>query len=162
MFMRNTMYHSQLKNIHQTRGWLKMESHDLLEKLILLKRSMNKIYRRIGRQQMGRTDLIVLMLTGENNEISPGKLSELTGFSKSLITISITNLENAGLIRRKRGMDRRRIRIVMTKKGMEKYGRIRDRMDKNFEGLISRLSKEEIETLSSCMDRIINIIEKID
>jgi len=139
-----------------------MESHDLLEKLILLKRSMNKIYRRIGRQQMGRTDLIVLMLTGENNEISPGKLSELTGFSKSLITISITNLENAGLIRRKRGMDRRRIRIVMTKKGMEKYGRIRDRMDKNFEGLISRLSKEEIETLSSCMDRIINIIEKID
>lgn len=139
-----------------------MESHDLLEKLILLKRSMNKIYRRIGRQQMGRTDLIVLMLTGENNEISPGKLSELTGFSKSLITISITNLENAGLIRRKRGMDRRRIRIVMTKKGIEKYGRIRDRMDKNFEGLISRLSKEEIETLSSCMDRIINIIEKID
>lgn len=139
-----------------------MESHDLLEKLILLKRSMNKIYRRIGRQQMGRTDLIVLMLTGENNEISPGRLSELTGFSNSLITISITNLENAGLIRRKRGMDRRRIRIVMTKKGMEKYGKIRERMDKNFEGLISKLSKEEIESLSSCMDRIINIIEKIE
>jgi len=139
-----------------------MESHELLEKLIHLKRSMGNIYSRIGISgSIGRTDLIILMLIGENKEISPGRLSEITGFSKSLITISLTNLENAGLIKRKRGTDRRKIEIVMTKKGMEKFNRIREKIDKNFEELISNLTNEEKESLVKCVENIISIFEKL-
>ncbi|MGC8565268.1 MAG: MarR family winged helix-turn-helix transcriptional regulator [Thermoplasmata archaeon] len=139
-----------------------MENHELLEKLILLKRSMGIIYRNICiGGSLSKTDLIILMLIGENNDISPGKLSKMTGFSKSMITISITNLENAGMIKRKRGKDRRKIEIVMTKKGLEKYEKIKEKTDKNFENLISKLTIDEKEDLLSCIERITGIIEKL-
>ncbi|MDP8012365.1 MAG: MarR family winged helix-turn-helix transcriptional regulator [Thermoplasmata archaeon] len=139
-----------------------MENHEILEKIIQLKRNLGRIYGSVKlKTSLNRTELIIFMIIGENNGISPGKLSNLTGFSKSLITISITNLENAGLIKRKRASDRRKIEIEITKKGMEKFLKIKDNVDKNFNNMISKLSKEEIESLSQCLDKMLSIIEKL-
>ncbi|MGC8662858.1 MAG: MarR family winged helix-turn-helix transcriptional regulator [Thermoplasmata archaeon] len=139
-----------------------MENHELLENIVNLKRNLNRIYGTLGiKSSMNRTDLILLMIIGENNGISPGRLSEITGFSKSLITISITDLEKAGLIKRKRATDRRKIEIEMTKKGFQKCSKIKENVDKNFEKIISKLNEEEKESLSLCIEKIANIITKL-
>lgn len=139
-----------------------MENHELFERMILLKKVLSRINRSMGMgRSLGRTDLIILMIIAENNKISPSKLSNITGFSKSLITMSLTNLEELNLIKRKRGKDRRKIEIEMTKKGMEKYEKIKNRFDKNFDKMFSKLNEEEKKTLISCIDKVIKIIEKI-
>ncbi len=140
-----------------------MEVNNLIEKYFKVKKIMAIIHRSAALEDndMTLTDAVVFLKINSENEMTLGKLSELTGFSNTLITFTVDSLESKGLVTRSRGKDRRTILVTVTDKGKEKYNTMKDSFNKNFSKLFSRLSEEELERLMKDFDDIIEIMEKV-
>ncbi|MGC8546412.1 MAG: MarR family winged helix-turn-helix transcriptional regulator [Thermoplasmata archaeon] len=140
-----------------------MEVNNLIEKYFKVKKIMAMIHRSVALEDsdMTLTDAVVFLKINTENEMTLGKLSELTGFSNTLITFTVDSLESKGLVSRTRGKDRRTILVTVTEKGREKYSTMKDSFNRNFSKLFSKLSDDEIERLMSDFDDIISIMEKV-
>ncbi len=140
-----------------------MEVNELIDKYFKVKKMMALIhkYAAMDDREMSLTDAVVFLKINSEKEMTLGKLSELTGFSNTLITFTVDSLESKGLVTRTRGKDRRTILVSITDKGKEKYNTMRDSFNKNFSKLFEKLSEQEINRLSEDFDDIIKIMNKV-
>jgi len=140
-----------------------MEVNELIDKYFKVKKTMALIhkYAAMDDREMSLTDAVVFLKINSEKEMTLGKLSELTGFSNTLITFTVDSLESKGLVTRTRGKDRRTILVSITDKGKEKYNTMRDSFNKNFNKLFEKLSEQEINRLSEDFDDIIRIMNKV-
>lgn len=140
-----------------------MEVNDLIGKYFRLKKIIASIHRAaaLSENDMSLTDAVVFMKINGKDEITLGRLSELTGFSNTLITFTVDTLESKGLVVRKRGKDRRTITVTLTEKGYQKYSSMKDSFTKSFGDLFSKLTDEEAERLMKDFDEIISILNKV-
>lgn len=140
-----------------------MEVNDLIAKYFRLKKIMASIHRTaaLSENDMSLTDAVVFLKINSENDMTLGRLSELTGFSNTLITFTVDSLESKGLVIRKRGKDRRTITVQLTEKGHQKYNSMKDSFTNTVGDLFSKLTKEETERLMNDFDDMISILDKI-
>ncbi|MEM4039995.1 MAG: helix-turn-helix domain-containing protein, partial [Thermoplasmata archaeon] len=80
-----------------------MEINEVMEKFLLLKKIMGNIIRKIEiYEDLSISEIFILLKISDELNPTLTRLSELTGFSNSLITFAIDNFEEKGLVRRKK------------------------------------------------------------
>ena len=85
-----------------------------------------------------------------------GQIADETGTAPSTVSVSIKRMEKAGFVKRRTSKtDGRITEIYLTEKGNAVPDNIRRKMDAEEKILTNGLSKEEINTLSDLLDKII-------
>jgi DNA-binding MarR family transcriptional regulator len=78
-----------------------------------------------GRFGLNSTDIKALDLARAEENLTAGRLAEVTGLSTSAVTALLDRLEKAGFVERRRDpSDRRRVFVVSTGRHEEELGRI--------------------------------------
>lgn len=139
-----------------------MSQNEIFEKIFKIKKEINRIYKLLdpGINNMNYTNTIILMKIPDSG-ITMTKLSELTGFSTTLITFTVNDLEKQGLVERKKGSDRRNNIVVLSDKGKGIKEDIIKIVSLKKEELIKKLDDQEKLELNSLLDRISEILEKL-
>ncbi len=105
----------------------------------------------------------ILFALWQNDNISIRELSLKTQLTKSTLTTMLDRLENAGFLNRKKGKDRRIVKVKLSEKSknlQKKYGDISKKMTEVFYGM---LTEEEIDEFEDYLRRILdNLIKAKD
>ncbi|MGC8610002.1 MAG: MarR family winged helix-turn-helix transcriptional regulator [Thermoplasmata archaeon] len=126
-----------------------------IDQIIELKKSLNDIYKNIiPKNVMNKTEIIFLLKINEENKITPTKLSKLTGFSKSMVTMTLENLEKNNMIKKIKGNDKRVTYIILTEKGKKYSENIVNEIKNNLGKLIKKVPKNELEEFTKCIEKM--------
>ncbi len=140
-----------------------MEVNEIMKKFFLLKRIMGNIMRKMEMgSELSISEVSILLKISEEPGLSLSRLSELTGFSNSLITFAIDALEEKGLVMRIKGRDRRIFYVELTDQGREKCASIRKEMSERFMKVFSKVQGEDLSILDQTLDKMIKIMQKIE
>jgi len=105
----------------------------------------------------------ILFALWQNDNISIRELSLKTQLTKSTLTTMLDRLENAGFLKRKKGKDRRIIKVKLSEKSknlQKKYLEVSKKMTEVFYGT---LTEEEIDEFEDYLRRILdNLIKAKD
>ena len=105
----------------------------------------------------------ILFALWQNDNISIRELSLKTQLTKSTLTTMLDRLENAGFLNRKKGKDRRIVKVKLSEKSknlQKKYGDVSKKMTEVFYGT---LTEEEIDEFEDYLRRILdNLIKAKD
>ncbi|MBA7621264.1 hypothetical protein ES703_28623 [subsurface metagenome] len=105
----------------------------------------------------------ILFALWQNDNISIRELSLKTQLTKSTLTTMLDRLENAGFLNRKKGKDRRIVKVKLSEKSknlQKKYGDVSKKMIEVFYGT---LTEEEIDEFEDYLRRILdNLIKAKD
>jgi len=105
----------------------------------------------------------ILFALWQNDNISIRELSLKTQLTKSTLTSMLDRLENAGFLKRKKGKDRRIIKVKLSEKSenlQKKYVEVSKKMSEVFYGT---LTEEEIDEFEDFLRRILdNLINAKD
>lgn len=105
----------------------------------------------------------VIMYLHKNGPTSVSDIANFLGISRPNMTPIINNLISDELVERVPDpKDRRIIRIVLTNKANDFFDRQREKIKATFSEKISVLTEEDLIELNSSLDKITDIIEKID
>lgn len=139
------------------------EENEIIDRFFRLKKMISLIYRSIPALEydISLSDVVVFLRIEKEEEMTLGKLSELTGFSNTLITFTIDSLEKKGLVTRSRGKDRRIVLVTLTERGKDISALLRREIVQKFNALFSKLSREEMENMISSLDEMLRILPKI-
>ncbi len=139
------------------------EENEIIDRFFRLKKMISLIYRSIPALEydISLSDVVVFLRIEKEEEMTLGKLSELTGFSNTLITFTIDSLEKKGLVTRSRGKDRRIVLVTLTERGKDISALLRREIVQKFNALFSKLSREEMENMLSSLDEMLRILPKI-
>ncbi len=139
-------------------------NQELLEQYLSLKKSLTKLYRLAisgADYDLNHSEILMIMKLEPDRELTLSKLSEITGFSNTMVTFTVDSLEEKGLVKRIRGNDRRIYYAKLTEKGKEKYVELKERMRNRINEAFDRLSPEEKEQFSRCVNSISSLLDKI-
>ena len=141
-----------------------MDQNEILEKLIKMKKIIVKINKMLDPkiENLNYTDIFVFMKITNEEGITMTKLSEITGFSSTLITFTVDELERHNLVERKKGGDRRSTKVVLSDKGKMIKNEIRTITIEKFKNIMKNLTENEKEELIELFDKIFKILEKIE
>ncbi|MEM0245331.1 MAG: MarR family transcriptional regulator [Thermoplasmata archaeon] len=140
-----------------------MEINEVMEKFLLLKKIMGNIIRKIEiYEDLSISEIFILLKISDELNPTLTRLSELTGFSNSLITFAIDNFEEKGLVRRKKGKDRRTYYVELTDLGREKCKSLKEEITKSFMKTISAIENSDLKKLNDAFDTAIKILQKIE
>lgn len=105
----------------------------------------------------------ILFALWQNDNISIHELSLKTQLTKSTLTTMLDRLENAGFLERKKGKDRRIIKVILSEKSkniQKKYVEVSKKMTEVFYGT---LTEEEIDEFEDYLKIILdNLIKAKD
>lgn len=137
--------------------------NEIIDRFFRLKKMISLIYRSIPTLEydISLSDVVVFLRIEKEEEMTLGKLSELTGFSNTLITFTIDSLEKKGLVTRSRGKDRRIVLVTLTERGKDISALLRREIVQKFNALFSKLSQEEMESMISSLDEMLRILPKV-
>ncbi|MCL4412130.1 MAG: MarR family transcriptional regulator [Candidatus Thermoplasmatota archaeon] len=137
--------------------------NEIIDRFFRLKKMISLIYRSIPTLEydISLSDVVVFLRIEKEEEMTLGKLSELTGFSNTLITFTIDSLEKKGLVTRSRGKDRRIVLVTLTERGKDISALLRREIVQKFNALFSKLSQEEMENMISSLDEMLRILPKV-
>lgn len=111
---------------------------------------------------INKTQTNILMFINENNEKSMSEISTMTGLEKSSFTRSVDSLEEYGFITRNLpDNDRRKIKLTLTKKGVQAAEIIRNDFDSYLESLVSDFSENEKNDFFDSLTIISKYMNKI-
>ncbi|MEM0150746.1 MAG: hypothetical protein QXT18_02985, partial [Thermoplasmata archaeon] len=74
----------------------------------------------------------------------------------------IDNFEKKGLVRRKKGKDRRTYYVELTDLGREKCKSLKEEITKSFMKTISAIENSDLKKLNDAFDTAIKILQKIE
>ncbi|MEM3787283.1 MAG: hypothetical protein QXD39_01060, partial [Thermoplasmata archaeon] len=77
-------------------------------------------------------------------------------------TFAIDNFEEKGLVRRKKGKDRRTYYVELTDLGREKCKSLKEEITKSFMKTISAIENSDLKKLNDAFDTAIKILQKIE
>ena len=98
----------------------------------------------------------IIMFLKLQGSATIGQIADETGTAPSTVSVSIKRMEKAGFVKRRTSKtDGRITEIYLTEKGNAVPDNIRRKMDAEEKMLTNGLSKEEINTLSDLLDKII-------
>ena len=108
------------------------------------------------------TEIWILSTLSKNNtELTQKDLCDILKLTAPSISITLTNLENDGLIERKKSnIDSRKSIISITDKGIKKSESSKKYFIKIDEILENSITKEELEIFYKCMNQFINAMEE--
>jgi len=140
------------------------QNEELLEQYLSLKKSFTKLHKlaiSVADYDLNNAEILMIMKLEPDRELTLSKLSEVTGFSNTMVTFTVDSLEEKGLIRRIRGNDRRIYYAKLTEKGKEKYLELREKMRNKISDAFDKLKPEEKEQFSRCVETISALLDKI-
>ncbi len=133
---------------------------DPVNQILELKKSLNMLYRKIiPEEEIKKTEIIILLKINDEEKITPSRLSKLTGFSKSMITMTLVNLEKKDMIIKLKGSDRRISYIILTEKGKNYAENFIDDIKKNLSELIKKIPEKDFKDFSSCLKQMNNYLK---
>ncbi|WP_249020094.1 MarR family winged helix-turn-helix transcriptional regulator [Conexibacter sp. S30A1] len=95
-------------------------------------------------------------------ERSARELAEQTDLSASTVAQMLEHLEAAGLVRRTRSdQDRRVVLSVLTERGAELVGERQRRLDAHWRGALASFSEEELSTAAAVLERIASVFDSL-
>lgn len=98
---------------------------------------------------LGPTDLKCLDLARNEENLTAGRLAELTGLSTSAVTAALDRLEQRGFIERQRDpADRRKVIVVATGTHDGELAKAYVPVSEGFAGILDDYSEEEIEVIA--------------
>ncbi|MGC8663235.1 MAG: MarR family winged helix-turn-helix transcriptional regulator [Thermoplasmata archaeon] len=140
-----------------------MDQNEVFERLIKMKKLIIKINKMINPDidNLNTTDIFIFMKIADNEGITMTKLSEITGFSSTMITFTVDELEKLSIVERKRGNDRRSQTLTLTEKGKSLKNEIKKLTQEKFSEFMKNIGEEKKAELIKLFDRIFEIFEKI-
>jgi MarR family transcriptional regulator for hemolysin len=111
-----------------------------------------------------KNELDVMLFLYNNPEYDrAADIVALRGMTKSHVSLSVTNLENRGLLKRQEDPeDRRAVHLILSEEGHAIAEEGRECQLRFFGSLFEGLSREELLQLQSLMDRIRNNIDRME
>lgn len=135
----------------------------LLERLSSLKKLRGRILEEMDSKlgDISKTEYVLMhKICNGMESLKMSELSDSTGYSNAIITLSVDGLESKGLVKRKRGEDRRSYLVGLTKRGEEKCKEIR-RLEKESVGAIfANMSDQDLSELQEILKRLDDLIVK--
>lgn len=104
----------------------------------------------------------ILRILDQNSELTPKRIGELSGGTKSNVSQRLNNLEKKGYIKRSYALvkgDKRKIIVEITKEGRKQLEFITKRLEKAQLHLIKHFSKKEIKQHLEFFKKINSIID---
>ncbi len=99
----------------------------------------------------------IIFELAHNGPKSQNELAEQTRLSSPTVSVTLQNMERAGLVERVQDeSDLRKINVVLTEKGFEMHRKIGEKIKENDRLFFEGLSKEEIDVLQKIVTRIYN------
>ncbi|MEM0161370.1 MAG: hypothetical protein QW258_04325 [Thermoplasmata archaeon] len=139
------------------------EFDTLIEKFTLVNKLRIRIIKEIE-SYMGDinfTDYILLKkIIPAQRDLSMTEVSELTGFSNTLITFTVDNLEKKGYVFRQKGGDRRTYYIKVTDKGFATYKKLDNTVTEVLNKIFEKIEPEDLEKLKKLLSELNGIIDK--
>lgn len=141
-----------------------MDQNEILDRLIKMKKLIIKINRMLDPEieNLNYTDIFVFMKIADKEGITMTKLSEITGFSSTLITFTVDELERHKLVERKKGKDRRSIMVVLSEKGKIIKNEIKSITQEKFKNIMKNIDENDQLELIELLDRIFKILERME
>jgi len=137
-----------------------MTNPDIMDKFFKLRRAINlKMVNRLKALGFGPKQALALKCIIKYGPISSAKLAVLTLSDPAAISRSVDILVKHGLLKKGESRaDRRAWQLILTKKGKQAAGKIREVQNSITEDIFGSLSSREQRYLMSLLDRI---VEKI-
>jgi len=146
------------------RKMIKLNEFDtIIEKFTIINKLRVRIIKEIENYMadINFTDFILLKkIIREKRELSMTEISEITGFSNTLITFTVDNLEKKGYVFRQKGDDRRTYYIKVTDKGFSTYKNLEATVTEALNKIFERIEPEDLEKLKRLMSELNSIIDK--
>jgi DNA-binding MarR family transcriptional regulator len=89
------------------------------------------------------------------DDVNVGRLADVLGLTHSGAVRLVDQLEREGLLRRRRGGDRRRVEIALTSAGRGRAARARRSRDEVISATIADLGPDEVDALEALIDRLV-------
>lgn len=109
-------------------------------------------------------NVMILLSTqaGETGGLTQIELSRMMLVNRANVTSLIDRMEKAGLVKREASQDDRRYNVVkLTPKGKRKFKQVADPYHARVRTVMNALSPEEMESLTSMLDRIRKAAETV-
>ena len=108
-----------------------------------------------GEGMTPRAHCVLSKAMGE--ELTQGRLAELSGLDKTTMVATIDELERSGLAERRPGPNDRRARVIaVTPKGEDVVARGREIVDRVQQEILGELPGEEREVFVNALSRLVN------
>ena len=105
----------------------------------------------------------IILVLMNYNECAVIDIRKKVYFSKSTMTGLIDSLCEKGYVERKQGdVDRRKVKLKLTKEGRELAFLLREEIDKNYANLLNKLSEEERLTYKRSLIDLNTTLEKME
>ena len=96
----------------------------------------------------------MLVLIEANPGVTQTRLAEAVGLDRSTLVAVLDQLEERGLLERRRGVDRRTNGLWLTRRGKSLVARMKERIRAHEDRLAARLSETERDVLLALLRRI--------
>ena len=107
------------------------------------------------RAGLAPTDVKALDLARGEPDLTPGRLAELTGLTRSAVTTMLDRLEQRGYVRRRRDqLDRRKVTVEPTGKLEGVVAEIFDAMVTDVTELLAPYGEDDLELLAGFVERL--------
>jgi DNA-binding MarR family transcriptional regulator len=104
----------------------------------------------------------VLMWLGSEGSLTMGELARMVGITEKTITGVVDRLERDGLLQRTRdAVDRRVVRVALTKKGSGQYRRFEDFMRGRMGQLLGFLDPPDRDTLFRILNKLCERVTRV-
>ena len=134
---------------------LKLELIDSLEKIYYM-----EAFSQLAEFLQGELYLLRFLALNKGEEIGPSELSERLHMSRPRITATIAALKKKELVSTELDKkDRRRLKVEITKKGLETIFKKQSTVDENFEEFINGIGEEDTKELIRIVDLAVKIME---
>ncbi len=134
---------------------LKLELIDSLEKIYYM-----EAFSQLAEFLQGELYLLRFLALNKEVEIGPSELSERLHMSRPRITATISALRKKGFVNTELDKkDRRRLKVRITKKGIDYIIKKQALVDENFEEFINGIGEEDTKELIRIVDLAVEIMK---
>ncbi len=130
---------------------------------LLVDAFQHRVFDRFGLLFVDYSVLRVLLLAGAPYRMSPTELSEVVVRSSGGMTQIVDRLEKAGLVERAADpIDRRRVVVGLTRKGLRTVERVYTAYASERERLLRELAPDEIDGIDTAVRRLLDVLSSAD
>jgi DNA-binding MarR family transcriptional regulator len=138
-----------------------MKYDELINNLNEFKLTWIKIIKEIKIEGLYFSDFIVFKkICCNKRPYTMSELSELTGFSNTMITFSIDTLEKKGYVHRKKGSDKRTTYVVLSDEGIKYCNYIEVAIEKKMKKVFDKISEEDYKKIVSYISELNKLLQK--
>ncbi|MCL5874225.1 MAG: hypothetical protein M1161_02665 [Candidatus Thermoplasmatota archaeon] len=142
---------------------MKVEYTLLLERLSSIKKLRAKILEEVNSKigDISKTEYVLMhKICNGMERLNMSELSDSTGYSNAIITLSVDGLESKKFVKRKRGEDRRSYLVTLTKRGEEKCKDIRRLEKESIGAIFANMNEGDLAELQEILKRLDDLIVK--